>query len=336
MESEKIIGKGTMSQCNKLINTSSSEKIFIYIELLNTLSWKDNEKGNYEDILFIDDINNDTTANKITIKTSDCDNDIEIQYKAEDKEKWDSFYDKCYQIVEKNKSELFLRKKIFDLLNENREKPITYTQFIYLLNDKKDNVDTVNNNTKLNMKENRVGKGSQVEVIWSDEYKTLYGKEPDYTKDEIEYFTLNYKIPKWKSIFSPSYLEEWRKNVVADKVVKNDTDDVIKDTKKVENDDTVDVIKDTKKVENDDTVDVIKDTKKVENDDTVAVIKDTKKVENDTVDSVKDAETTNMEEEEEDFEIINKDDLKNPTTTISYTPFGFEIIVDFTKYITNK
>ena len=212
-ENEKEIGRGTMSLCNKLTPSSGNKKVFSYNDRLNTLYWKDDGADKYEDKLFIDDISN-VEINKLTIKTTDCDNDIDIQYENEDKDKWISFFDKSYKNVEKNKSELFLRRKIIDLLKEKREKPITYTEFIYLLNDKKDNVDTVpieNNNVKLNIAENRVGKGSQVEVIWNEEYKALYGKEPDYTKDEIEYFSFNNKTPKWKSMLSPSYLEVWRK-----------------------------------------------------------------------------------------------------------------------------
>jgi hypothetical protein len=340
IERDDIIGKGKMSECNKLIeSSSSSEHMFSYNRNLNTLYWKDNENDKYKDKIFIDDIKNDPNTNKIIIKTMDCDKDIEIQYNPEDIEKWNSFYDKCYQIVEKNKSELFLRKKIINILNENRENsPITYTQFIYTLNDKKDNVDTVPDeisNIKLNVSENRVGKGSQVEILWSEEYKAKYGKDPDYTKDEIEYFSINYKVPKWKSILSSSYLEEWRKTGASASDADADTSASASEADKVQKEEKEENKDEPENKEED--ADASASASVSEADASASVSEaDASASVSEADASASETDTSEADASEDDFEMIDDTDLKNPTTSISYTPYGFEIIVDFTKYLRKK
>ena len=368
-EKEKEIGRGTMSLCNKLTPSSGNKKVFSYNDRLNTLYWKDDGADKYEDKLFIDDISN-VENNKLTIKTTDCDNDIDIQYENEDKDKWILFFDKSYKNAQKNKSELVFRRKIIDLLEENREKSITYTEFIYLLNDKKDNVDTVpieNNNVKLNIAENRVGKGSQVEVIWNEEYKALYGKEPDYTKDEIEYFSFNNKTPKWKSMLTPSYLEVWRKSqeqtqakaqaaAEAEAQAEGEVDAKAQSEAQAQARSAAEAevkAADAAKAQAD-TAKALADAAKAQEEaqaqaraaaEAEAEVKaaDAAKAQEEAqAQAAAEAQTQTQasadeeaQADEDDFEMIDED-IQEPTTTVSYTPYGFEIIIDFTKFITKK
>jgi hypothetical protein len=368
-EKEKEIGRGTMSLCNKLTPSSGNKKVFSYNDRLNTLYWKDDGADKYEDKLFIDDISN-VENNKLTIKTTDCDNDIDIQYENEDKDKWILFFDKSYKNAQKNKSELVFRRKIIDLLEENREKSITYTEFIYLLNDKKDNVDTVpieNNNVKLNIAENRVGKGSQVEVIWNEEYKALYGKEPDYTKDEIEYFSFNNKTPKWKSMLTPSYLEVWRKSqeqtqakaqaaAEAEAQAEGEVDAKAQSEAQAQARSAAEAevkAADAAKAQAD-TAKALADAAKAQEEaqaqaraaaEAEAEVKaaDAAKAQEEAqAQAAAQAQTQTQasadeeaQADEDDFEMIDED-IQEPTTTVSYTPYGFEIIIDFTKFITKK